>query len=135
MSRGPRRAGEPLRDVLLWEAHGRHLLECGHLRRFRFTAYGPTYPARARCADCGRGLAQLDGQALAARVLAEMEAGPLPSSYDFFEGRGGWAGWRLAGRPRPLPREGWTFQLPREVEAALPPLPPATSSRSRGTPG
>jgi hypothetical protein len=45
----------PLRAVLVYDSHGRHVLECGHTRDFRYTAYGPTFPARAHCHGCRDG--------------------------------------------------------------------------------
>lgn len=45
----------PLRRVLIWVNNGEHILECRHRRLFRYTAYGPTYPRRARCHGCGLG--------------------------------------------------------------------------------
>ena len=48
--------GRPLRRILLYSSHGRHVLECRHELPLRFTAYGPTTPkSHARCDKCGHG--------------------------------------------------------------------------------
>jgi len=73
--------GRPLRRILLYSSHGRHLLECRHELPLRFTAYGPTTPkSHARCDKCGRGepadftVDQVDELLEAAGVLAENRA-------------------------------------------------------------
>ena len=46
---------KPLRKVMVHESHGRHLLECRHRLPIKMSAYGPSYPARARCLACAEG--------------------------------------------------------------------------------
>jgi hypothetical protein len=66
----------PLRAVLAFDSKGRHLLACGHLRRFRYTAYGPTYPAKSYCDGCRDGRpADVDAAELA-KWAPTPEGGP-----------------------------------------------------------
>lgn len=46
--------GRPLRKVKAWDSHGQHLLDCGHRVWFRYTAFGPTFPKKARCDECAQ---------------------------------------------------------------------------------